>query len=74
MVRWILATLLVLTAAASAWQAAFHAWAATGPPTPDPAWHMAWAQRFFWAAVCLLVLAPVVVLTFRGKSRGAREE
>ena len=71
MIRWLLAALLVLTAAASACQAAFHSWAATGPPTPDPAWHMAWAQRFFWAAVGLLILALIVVLAFRRRHRDA---
>lgn len=71
MTRWILAALLVLIAAASAYLAAFHTWAATGPPTPDPAWHMAWAQRFFWAAVGLLILAVVVVFALRDRHRDA---
>jgi hypothetical protein len=74
MTRWVVAALLVLTAGASAYLAAFHTWAATGPPTPDPAWHMAWAQRFFWAAVALLIVALVAVLAGRRKSSDVREE
>lgn len=45
--------------------AAFHVWAAGGPPSPYPEWHVQWANIFatFW--FCTLLLAVLVNLLLK---------
>lgn len=44
--------------------AAFHAWAAAGPPTQHPEWHLQWAKIFFtcWASAVLLAILANLLL------------
>ena len=61
---------LVLAALWCAQLALFHAWAAGGPPSPNPAWHRAWSVRFFWLMwVCWLLVA---LWMLRGRMARAR--
>jgi hypothetical protein len=41
--------------------AAFHIWAAGGPPTPNPEWHRMWGNRFAWLTLFLLCLGVGLV-------------
>ena len=62
--------LLVLLGLWLANLAAFHAWAGGGPPSPNPAWHKAWAGRFFWA-MCATFIAAIYLGVRRRRDRRA---
>ena len=47
--------------------ALFHAWAAGGPPTPCPAWHLKWANIFLGAWLATLTVAGCTVYWLRPK-------
>jgi hypothetical protein len=64
-VRWMSAGALLVAALYFANLAAYHTWAAGGPPTPDPAWHATWATRFFWVTVALITAAIGVAWLLR---------
>jgi hypothetical protein len=58
--RWVVVVCLVLLAAWSAYLAAFHYWAAGGPPTPHPEYYRHWGNVFF-AATCGLVAFSIAL-------------
>jgi hypothetical protein len=64
-VRWTSAAVLLLASLYFARLAAFHAWAAGGPPTANPEWHSLWAGRFAWITVGLIAAAIGVVWLLR---------
>ena len=49
-----------------------HLWAGTGPPNPNPEWHVQWGYRFFWSSVASFVGAMSVVWFLR-KRRPVRD-
>ena len=63
--RWLSAAMLVLVALYSFNLAAYHYWAAGGPPTPNPEWHAARGNRFFWISLFALGSAVGVVRLLR---------
>jgi len=63
-VRWLLAGALLVAALYAGNLAAYHAWAAGGPPTPNRYWHAEWASRFSWLTVALV--AAVIAVVWRG--------
>jgi hypothetical protein len=50
--------------------AAFHAWASSGPPTPNPEWHAMWAERYFWGAITSLGTSGIVAFALRRRGDG----
>ena len=45
--------------------AMFHAWAAGGPPTPNPEWHEMWANIFLCVWIAILLVAGFSIYLFR---------
>lgn len=69
--RWLSAGMLLLGALYFFNLAAFHTWAASGPPTPNREWHEAWATRFRWTTVAFLVASIGVVWLLRKGNQAA---
>jgi hypothetical protein len=67
--RWLFAGALLLAALYFANLAAFHAWSAG--INPNPAWHEAWAARFLWISLALLVAALSVAWLLRKRTPAA---
>lgn len=63
--RWIAAGSSLATALYCANLTLYHAWAASGPPTPNPQWHLTWASRFLWITIGLMVAAIAFVWSNR---------
>jgi hypothetical protein len=64
-VRWLSGGTFLIAALYFLNLAAFHTWAAGGPPTSNPEWHAMWATRFSWSAFGFLMAAFGVVWLLR---------
>lgn len=62
---WLLAALFLLTGIYCLNLAAFHAWAASGPPSAMPEWHLHWAASFLVLAFALFLTCGWVLWRFR---------
>ncbi len=60
--RWLGVVCIVVLAAWSGYLAAFHYWAAGGPPTPHPEYYRHWGNVFFAATCGLLALSVVLIV------------
>ena len=67
--RWIVAAALVFASAWPAQLAAFHYWAAGGPPTPEPAKsrHAKWGDTFAVTTLALWASAALSLWLLRPK-------
>ena len=66
--RWVLSAILVAVGLYLLNLTAYHVWAAGGPPSPNPQWHLMWANRFLMAAlVCFAGASALLYLLRRRK-------
>jgi hypothetical protein len=65
--RWLFAAGLLAAALYSANLTAYHFWAGAYFRTPDQAWHMALAERFFGISMALFIAAVAVAWALRRK-------
>jgi hypothetical protein len=66
--RWALVISLVIVGLWFLNVAAYHAWAGGGPPTPNPKWHIMWADRFFALSLGSFILAATAAFTLRRRA------